>query len=107
MQFAPGRHLSQHLWIVTASCFIYQPGKEQEFQLSYCCQELRGWSCYYSNMVRDMDKREYDQLDSLSSSSNAEISRLSVVVKNLKERLESLELNQTEIMDKLNALGKE
>ncbi|MEP0825221.1 MAG: hypothetical protein HRF40_07030 [Nitrososphaera sp.] len=58
-------------------------------------------------MVRDMDKREYDQLDSLSSSSNAEISRLSVVVKNLKERLESLELNQTEIMDKLNALGKE
>jgi len=54
-----------------------------------------------------MDKREYDQLDSLTSSSNAEISRLSVVVKNLKERLESLELNQTEIMDKLNALGKE
>ena len=58
-------------------------------------------------MVRDMDKREYDQLDSLSSSSNAEISRLSVVVKNLKERLESLERNQTEIMHKLNALEKE
>jgi septation ring formation regulator EzrA len=57
-------------------------------------------------MARDIDKREYDQLDSLSSSSNAEISRLSVIVKNLKERLESLERNQTEIMDKLNALEK-
>lgn len=55
-------------------------------------------------MVKDMDKREYDQLDSLSSSSNPEISRLSVIIKNLKERLESLERNQTELMDKLNAM---
>ena len=53
-----------------------------------------------------MDKREYDQLDSLSSSSNMEISRLSVIVMNLKDRLESLERNQTELMDKLNALEK-
>jgi predicted nucleic acid-binding Zn-ribbon protein len=57
-------------------------------------------------MVKAMDKREYDQLDSLSSSSNAEISQLSVIVKNLTERLESLERNQTELMDKLNALEK-
>ncbi|WP_187147607.1 hypothetical protein [Candidatus Nitrososphaera gargensis] len=53
-----------------------------------------------------MDKREYDQLDSLSSSPNAEISRLSIIVKNLKDRVESLERNQTELMDKLNALKK-
>ena len=54
-----------------------------------------------------MDDREYDQLDSLTSSSNTEISRLSVVVKNLKERIESLERNQTDIMGKLNDLRKE
>jgi hypothetical protein len=42
-----------------------------------------------------MDKREYDQLSSLTNSSNEEISGLSLIVKNLKERLESLEKNQT------------
>jgi predicted nucleic acid-binding Zn-ribbon protein len=57
-------------------------------------------------MVNGMDKREYDQLDSLSSSSNAETSQLSVIVRNLKERVESLERNQTELMEKLNALEK-
>jgi hypothetical protein len=57
-------------------------------------------------MVKDMDEREYDQLDSLSSGPNAEISRLSVIVKNLKKRVESLERNQTELMDKLNAIEK-
>lgn len=57
-------------------------------------------------MVNDMDDREYDQLDSLSSSPNAEISRLSVIIKNLKERVESLERNQTELMDKINAVKK-
>lgn len=54
----------------------------------------------------EMDKREYDQLDSLSSSPNAEISRLSIIIKNLKERVESLERNQTELMDKLNSIEK-
>ena len=54
-----------------------------------------------------MDDREYDQLDSLTSSSNTEISRLSVIVKNLKERIESLERNQTDLMGKLNELRKE
>jgi hypothetical protein len=58
-------------------------------------------------MVKRMDKREYDQLDSLSSSSNMEISRLSVIIRNLKERVESLERNQTELMDKLNAIEKD
>ena len=51
--------------------------------------------------------REYDQLDSLSSSSNMEISRVSLIIKNLKERLESLERNPTELMDKLNSMEKD
>jgi predicted nucleic acid-binding Zn-ribbon protein len=54
-----------------------------------------------------MDTREYDQLDALTSSSNMEISRLSVIIKNLKERIESLERNQTDLMDKINALERE
>jgi predicted nucleic acid-binding Zn-ribbon protein len=54
-----------------------------------------------------MDTREYDQLDSLTSSSNMEISRLSVIIKNLKERIESVERNQTDLMDKINALERE
>jgi hypothetical protein len=54
-----------------------------------------------------MDSREYDQLDSLSSSSNMEISLLSVIIKDLKERVESLERNQTGLMDKINAFEKE
>ncbi len=54
-----------------------------------------------------MDSREYDQLDALSSSSNIEISQLSVIIKNLKERIESLERNQTDLMDKINALERE
>lgn len=58
------------------------------------------------HMVKSLDKREYDQLDSLSSSPDPEISRLSVIVKNLKDRVESLERNQTELMDKLNVLEK-
>jgi hypothetical protein len=53
-----------------------------------------------------MDKREYDQLDSLSRSSDREINLLSVIIKNLKERLESLERNQTELMGKINALER-
>ena len=54
-----------------------------------------------------MDSREYDQLDALSSSPNMEISQLSVIIKNLKERVESLERNQTDLMDKINALERE
>ena len=55
---------------------------------------------------KKIDKREYDQLDSLSSSPNPETSRLSIILKNLKERVESLERNQTELMDKINVLEK-
>jgi hypothetical protein len=58
-------------------------------------------------MLLDMDKREYDQLDSLSSSNNREISLLSVIVKNLKERIESLERNQTDLMEKINRMERE
>jgi hypothetical protein len=54
-----------------------------------------------------MDSREYDQLDSLTSSANIEISRLSLIVKNLRLRVESLERNQTELMDKINELQRE
>jgi FtsZ-binding cell division protein ZapB len=54
-----------------------------------------------------MDSREYDQLDALSSSSNTEISGLSVIIKNLKERVQSLERNQTDLTDKINALERE
>jgi predicted nucleic acid-binding Zn-ribbon protein len=54
-----------------------------------------------------MDNREYDQLDALSSSSNTEISRLSVIIKDLRKRVESLECNQTDLMDKINALERE
>lgn len=54
-----------------------------------------------------MDNREYDQLDALSSSSSMEISQLSVIIKNLKERVESLERNQTDLMDKINVLERE
>ena len=54
-----------------------------------------------------MDTREYDQLDALASSFNVEISRLSVIVKNLKERVESLERNQTDLMDKINTFERE
>jgi predicted nucleic acid-binding Zn-ribbon protein len=54
-----------------------------------------------------MDSREYDQLDALSSSSNMEISRLSVIIKDLKERVQSLERNQTDLMDKMNTLERE
>ena len=54
-----------------------------------------------------MDNREYNQLESLTTSSNTEISRLSLIVKNLKERLESLEGNQTDLMGKLNDFQKE
>jgi predicted nucleic acid-binding Zn-ribbon protein len=51
-----------------------------------------------------MDSREYDQLDALSS--NTEISRLSVIIKDLRKRVESLERNQTDLMDKINALER-
>lgn len=54
-----------------------------------------------------MDEREYDQLDALASSTTMEISRLSLIVRNLRERIESLERNQTELMDKINKLEKE
>ena len=53
-----------------------------------------------------VDDREYNQLDALTSSGNTEVSRLSLIVKELKERLESLERNQTELMDKLNDLQR-
>ena len=54
-----------------------------------------------------MDNREYNQLESLTFSSNTEISRLSLIVKNLRERLESIERNQTDLMGKLNDIQKE
>jgi predicted nucleic acid-binding Zn-ribbon protein len=54
----------------------------------------------------NIDDREYSQLDSLASSNNTEISRLSLIIRNLKDRLESLEKNQTELMDKIKELER-
>ena len=57
-------------------------------------------------MRENIDDREYSQLDSLASSNNTEISRLSLIIRNLKDRLESLEKNQTELMDKIKELER-
>lgn len=57
-------------------------------------------------MRENIDDREYSQLDSLASSHNTEISRLSLIIRNLKDRLESLEKNQTELMDKIKELER-
>jgi len=54
----------------------------------------------------NIDDREYSQLDSLASSNNTEISRLSIIIRNLKDRLESLEKNQTELMDKIKDIER-
>jgi hypothetical protein len=51
--------------------------------------------------------RKYDQLDAFTSSNNTETGRWSLIVKNLKDRMESLARNQTELMDKLNDVQKE
>lgn len=70
--------------------------------------KVKSIGCYYlTDREMEMDDREYSQLDSLASSNNTEVSRLSIIVKNLKERLESLERNQTDLMDKINNLEKE
>lgn len=57
-------------------------------------------------MRENIDDREYSQLDSLASSNNTEISRLSLIIRNLKDRLESLEKNQTELMEKIKELER-
>lgn len=60
----------------------------------------------YTTREKIIDTKEYDQFDSPSSSSNVQISMLNIIAKNLTDRLESLERNQTEMMDKLNELEK-
>lgn len=52
-----------------------------------------------------MKKRKYSQLDSLTSSRNAEVSRLSIIVKSLEERLESMEESQNDLLHKVNSLN--
>lgn len=49
-------------------------------------------------------KRKYDQLHYLTASRNAEISRLSIIVKDLEERLEVIEKNQHDLMDKIDSM---
>lgn len=56
---------------------------------------------------KKVDEREYDQLDALTSSPSIEISRLSLIIKDMRQRMESLEKNQTELMDKINELQRE
>jgi stress-induced morphogen len=57
--------------------------------------------------VCDLVRRRYDQLSWLASSSNGEISRLSIIVKDLKERLESIEKDQHDLLDKVNSIEAE
>lgn len=52
-----------------------------------------------------MRKRKYSQLDSLTSSHNAEVSRLSTIVKSLEERLESIEESHNELLHRVNSLN--
>jgi septation ring formation regulator EzrA len=52
-----------------------------------------------------MKRRKYSQLDSLISSRNAEVSRLSIIVKSLEERLESIEDGHNDLMHKVNSLN--
>lgn len=51
---------------------------------------------------KKVDEREYDQLDALTSSPSIEISRLSLIIKDMRQRMESLEKNQTDLMDIIN-----
>lgn len=53
-----------------------------------------------------MDKVDYSQIDYLASSPNPEIGRLSMMVKDLRERVQSLEEGQTQLLDKLNSMQK-
>ncbi len=64
-------------------------------------------STTYSFYVCDLVRRRYDQLSWLASSSNTEISRLSIIVKDLKERLESIEKDQHDLLDKVNSIDAE
>jgi chromosome segregation ATPase len=54
-----------------------------------------------------MRKRKYSQLDSLTSSRNVEISRLSIIVRSLEERMESIEESHNDLLHKVNSLNKE
>ncbi len=53
-----------------------------------------------------MDKVDYSQIDYLASSPNPEIAKMSIMVKDLQERIQSLEEGQTQLLDKLNSLQK-
>jgi hypothetical protein len=64
----------------------YACGKSRAQQLT-----LKSTSYLLYATVKNIDKREYDELDPLSSSVNTEISRLSTIAKTLIDRLESLE----------------
>jgi hypothetical protein len=52
-----------------------------------------------------MRKRKYSQLGSLTCSRTAGISRLSIVVKSLKERMESIKESHNDLLHKINALN--
>jgi hypothetical protein len=53
-----------------------------------------------------MDKVDYSQIDYLASSPNPEIARMSIMVKDLQERIQSLEEGHTQLLDKLNSMQK-
>ncbi len=51
-----------------------------------------------------MRKGRYNQLDSLTSSRDTEISRLSIIVKSLEVRMESIKESHNDLLHKINAL---
>jgi hypothetical protein len=57
------------------------------------------------NKVNKIERKKYDQLDSLTSSRNAEVSRLSTIVKNMEKRLESIEESHNDLLHKVNSMN--
>ncbi len=53
-----------------------------------------------------MDRVDYSQIDYLASGPYPEIGRLSIMVKDLRERVQSLEEGHTQLLDKLNSMQR-
>jgi predicted transcriptional regulator len=51
-----------------------------------------------------MARIEYDELRSLTQSSNHEVNALAAILENLKDRLEAIEKRQNELLDEMHKL---
>ena len=58
-------------------------------------------------MFSMVDRVDYRQLEYLTSSPNPEIARISMMIKHLRDRVQSSEKGQTELSDKINLLLNE